>query len=82
MINEEHGKNDGRADNVENRDDRVTKSFVRTFRVRSFSAQDEDAGNCQDVKDERSRDDVVEQVAIKIPVTGYVTGGVGFYGAR
>ena len=76
MINKEHGKNDRRAYDIEDRHDRITKGFVGALRVRSFSAQDEYARDRQDIEDERGRDNVVEQVAVKITVPGDVAGGI------
>ena len=82
MINKEHGKNDRRAYDIEDRHDWVTKCFVGAVRVRLFSAQDEDASDRQDIEDERGRDNIVKQVAVKVTVTGDVAGGICLDGAR
>src|SRR6202011_3451640 len=52
------------------------------FGVGAFPAEQENAENGQNVKDERGRNDVVEQVAVKIAVTGDVAGSVCLDGAR
>lgn len=82
MINKEHGKNDRGAYNVEDRYDRVTKGFVGALRVRLLSAQDKDARDRQDIEDKRGRDNVVEQVAVKVTVPSYVTRGIRLDRAR
>src|SRR5712691_5421617 len=58
-----HGSND-----VEQRDKRIAKRFVRSLRAGPFSAQYENACNRQHVEDQHGKDNIVEQVAIKISV--------------
>src|SRR5205823_2444350 len=82
LINDQHEENYGRADDVERGHDRVTECFIRPLGVRAFPAEHENAENGQNVKDERGRNDVVEQVAVKVAVTGNVAGGVGLDRAR
>src|ERR1043166_3064302 len=78
LVGEEHEENHGSADDVERGDDWVTKRFIWPFRIGPFPAQQKQTGDRQNVKNERSRDYIVEEVAIKIPVTGHIAAGIGF----
>ena len=57
-----------RADEIKRRNDRIAKGTVRALGIRLQLAQAKYASNGENVKDQRGRDDVIQQVAVEIPV--------------
>src|SRR5204863_3784442 len=82
LIDEEHGENDAGAKDIEQGHERITESLVGAFCIGPFSSQHEDPENRKNVEDERGGDDVVEQIAIQVSVTGNCSGGVPLDRAR
>src|SRR4029077_7608271 len=77
LINEKHEKNCGCSDNVENRHNWITKRLVWTLGVWPLPPQQKQSSDCENIKNQCGRNDVVEQVSIKIAVTS-----ICFHGAR
>src|SRR5277367_406100 len=67
-IAQQHHQNHASPNNVKPRHHRITKRLVRTFRQRLQSPQTENPNNRQNVKNQNSRNNVVQQIAIKIPI--------------
>src|SRR5205814_10329351 len=65
LVNEKNSEDRARADDVESGHDRITECFIRTLSFGSFPAQHEDADDCQNVEDERGRNDVCEQIIVE-----------------
>src|SRR5437588_9460696 len=75
VIDEKHKKNHGGSNDVKSRHDRIPKCLVRTLGVRPFPPQQKNSDTRQNVKDERGRDYVVEQMSIEIAVSRHVSCG-------
>src|SRR6266567_644530 len=67
-IDEQDRQDPYRADQVKQGNERIAKCAVRAFDIRLQPSQAKYAGNGENVKDERRRDNVVEQVAVKVSI--------------
>ena len=59
-------------ENVKRRHDRIAEGAIRPVDVGPRLAQAEQPGDRQDVEDQGGRDDVVEQIAVEVPVASLV----------
>lgn len=67
-ITQQDHQNYAGPHNVKRRHNRITERLVRTFRQRLQPPQTKDSNNRQNVKNQNSGDNVVEQIAIKVPI--------------
>src|SRR5271154_1264848 len=67
-IPQQHHQNHAGPNNVKPRHHRITKRLVRTLRQRPQPPQTENPNNRQNVKNQNSRNNVIQQIAIKIPI--------------
>src|SRR5437764_381709 len=65
LVNEKNSEDHTRSDDVECGHYRITECFVRALSVRSLPTQQKQTYDRENVKDERGRNHVVEQVAVK-----------------
>src|SRR5215831_1045646 len=65
LKNEKHDSDYCRANNVKRGDDWITKGFVRSLSVRPLRSEHYDSQNRENVKDERRRDDVRQQIVVE-----------------
>src|SRR5439155_26018413 len=75
LINEKYQKNHRCSDNVENGHNWITKRLVWALGVWSLPPQQEQTSDCENVKNQRGRNYVVDQVSIKIAVTSFCLDG-------
>src|SRR5277367_6031655 len=67
-IAQQDDKNYASPNNVKRRHHRITKRLVRPLRQRPRASQTENPNDRQNVKNQHGGDDVVEQVAVKVPI--------------
>src|SRR5277367_6777280 len=67
-IPQQHHQNHAGPNNVKPRHNRITKRLVRPLRQRPQPSQTENPNNRQNIKNQNSGNNVIEQIAIKIPI--------------
>src|SRR5271167_2998071 len=67
-IPQQHHKNYARPNNVKRRHHRITERLIRPFRQRPRAPQTKNPNNRQNIKNQNSRNNVIQQIAIKVPI--------------
>src|SRR5271155_5432386 len=67
-IPQQHHQNHAGPNNIKPRHHRITKRPVRTLRQRPQPPQTENPNNRQNIKNQHSRNNVIQQIAIKVPI--------------
>src|SRR5439155_4748198 len=78
LIDEKDQKNCACANDVKNRDDRISKCFIWTLCIRAFPAKQKQSRDCENVKNQGSRDYVIEQIDVKIAIADKIAGAICF----
>src|SRR5580765_4131294 len=68
LINEENDQDHRGANNVECRNDRISKCFIRPLGIGLFHSEYENAGDREDIKYQRGRYYIGKQVVVKAAV--------------
>src|SRR5216684_2269098 len=76
LVDEKNDQDYRSAYDVQNRDQRITECLIRALRVRTSLSQTKDAGDGENIKDQRRGYYVIQKIAVQISITRYVTGSV------